>query len=48
MAASQNNAAIRIVQLTENALTPTRGSPRSAGLDLYSAYDMTVLAMETY
>ena len=44
MATSQNNAVLRIVKLRERAVTPTRGSPRAAGLDLYSAYDMTVPA----
>ena len=33
---------LRFVKLTENARAPTRGSPRAAGLDLYSAYDTTV------
>jgi len=45
MSAPQNNAAVlRFVKLTEHAQTPTRRSPRSAGLDLYSAYDTTVPA----
>ena len=35
---------IRVVPLTENAIIPTRGSTRAAGLDLYSAYDLTVPA----
>ena len=35
---------IRVVRLTENAIIPTRGSTRAAGLDLYSAYDITVPA----
>ena len=30
--------------MTENAIIPTRGSTRAAGLDLYSAYDITVPA----
>lgn len=38
----QNNAVLRFVKLTSNALTPTRGSPRAASLDLNSAYDTTV------
>ena len=33
---------IRVVRLTENAIIPTRGSAGAAGLDLYSAYDITV------
>jgi len=44
MTASQNNAVLRFVKLTENALTAKRGSSRSAGLDLRSAYDTTVPA----
>jgi len=35
---------IRVVRLTENAIIPTRGSAGAAGLDLYSAYDITVPA----
>ena len=35
---------IRVVRLTENAIIPTRGSAGAAGLDLYSAYDLTVPA----
>ena len=35
---------IRVVRLTENAIIPTRGSTRTAGLDLYTAYDITVTA----
>ena len=46
MSASQNNAVLRFVKLTEHARTPTRGSPKSAGLQLYSAYDTTVPAKE--
>jgi len=38
MTSSQNNAVLRFVKLTEKARIPTRGSPRSAGLDLHSAY----------
>ena len=44
MAASQNNGVLRFVKLTERAVTPTRGSPRDAGLELHSAYDTTVPA----
>ena len=35
---------IRVVKLTEDALIPTRGSAGAAGLDLYSAYNLTVPA----
>jgi len=37
-----NNAVLRFVKLTTNAQTPTRGSLKAAGLDLYSAYDTVV------
>ncbi len=30
---------LRIAKLTDNGVTPTRATPGSAGLDLYSAYD---------
>jgi dUTP pyrophosphatase len=36
---------LRFVKLTKNAQTPTRGSLRAAGHDLYSARDATVPAM---
>jgi dUTP pyrophosphatase len=35
---------IGVVRLTENAIIPTRGSTRAAGLDLYSSYDITIPA----
>ena len=35
---------ICVVRLTENAIIPTRGSAGAVGLDLYSAYDLTVPA----
>jgi len=35
---------LRFVKRTENARTPTRNSPKAAGVDLYSAYDVTVPA----
>ena len=35
---------LRFARLTERATPPTRGSARSAGLDLYSACDATVPA----
>lgn len=37
---------LRFVKLTNNAHPPTRGSPKAAGFDLYSAYDATVPARE--
>ena len=42
MAMSASPPKIQVVRLTENAILPTRGSTRAAGLDLYSAYDLTV------
>lgn len=35
---------LKFVRRTENASTPTRGSPGSAGFDLYSAYNYTIPA----
>ena len=35
---------LRLVKRTEKAQTPTRKSPKTAGADFYSAYDVTVLA----
>ncbi|XP_023979423.1 deoxyuridine 5'-triphosphate nucleotidohydrolase, mitochondrial-like [Physeter macrocephalus] len=37
---------LRFAQLSEHATTPTKGSERAAGYDLYSAYDYTVPPME--
>ena len=44
MTSSQSNVILRFVKLTKNALTPTRGSPKPASLDLRSPYDTTGLA----
>ncbi|KAM9275528.1 deoxyuridine 5'-triphosphate nucleotidohydrolase, mitochondrial [Morus bassanus] len=41
-----NNARLRFTKLSENASTPSRGSPRAAGYDLYSAYDCVIPPME--
>ena len=35
---------LRFVKQTENAQKPTRESPKTPGVDLYSAYDVTVPA----
>ncbi|KAG8575647.1 hypothetical protein GDO81_009627 [Engystomops pustulosus] len=35
-------AVLRFAKLSENACTPTRGSARAAGYDLYSAYDYVI------
>ncbi|OCT86929.1 hypothetical protein XELAEV_18020619mg, partial [Xenopus laevis] len=37
---------LNFAKLTENAYTPTRGSARAAGYDLYSAYDYVIPALE--
>ncbi|KAG8440505.1 hypothetical protein GDO86_006308 [Hymenochirus boettgeri] len=37
---------LRFAKLTEHAFTPTRGSARAAGYDLYSAYDYIIPAFE--
>ena len=33
---------LKFMKTSENAITPTRGSPLSAGYDLYSAVDCTI------
>ncbi|XP_046444962.1 deoxyuridine 5'-triphosphate nucleotidohydrolase, mitochondrial-like [Daphnia pulex] len=38
-------AVLRFAKLTQNAISPTRGSKHAAGYDLYSAYDYEVPAM---
>lgn len=35
-------AVLRFAKLSENAFTPTRGSARAAGYDLYSAYEYVI------
>ncbi|XP_022542741.2 deoxyuridine 5'-triphosphate nucleotidohydrolase, mitochondrial [Astyanax mexicanus] len=37
---------LRFAKLTENATTPTRGSSKAAGYDLYSAYDYSIGPMD--
>ena len=37
-------ATIRYVKMTDNAWTPTKGSPMSAGYDIYAAYDVEIPA----
>ncbi|XP_057203583.1 deoxyuridine 5'-triphosphate nucleotidohydrolase, mitochondrial isoform X1 [Triplophysa rosa] len=44
--ASGENAVLKFAKLTENATTPSRGSNRAAGFDLYSAYDYSVGSMD--
>ncbi|XP_019389168.1 PREDICTED: deoxyuridine 5'-triphosphate nucleotidohydrolase, mitochondrial isoform X1 [Crocodylus porosus] len=47
-AAGPEEAAMRLrfAKLSENAFTPSRGSARAAGYDLYSAYDCVIPPME--
>ncbi|XP_059927613.1 deoxyuridine 5'-triphosphate nucleotidohydrolase, mitochondrial isoform X1 [Gadus macrocephalus] len=37
---------LKFAKLSELATTPTRGSPRAAGYDLYSAYEYTIEPMD--
>ncbi|KAM8972269.1 deoxyuridine 5'-triphosphate nucleotidohydrolase, mitochondrial [Pelodytes ibericus] len=37
---------LKFAKLTEHAFTPTRGSVRAAGYDLYSAYDYIIAPMD--
>ncbi|XP_040902919.1 deoxyuridine 5'-triphosphate nucleotidohydrolase, mitochondrial isoform X2 [Toxotes jaculatrix] len=37
---------LRFAKLSEHATTPTRGSAKAAGYDLYSAYDYTIGPMD--
>ncbi|XP_054711404.1 deoxyuridine 5'-triphosphate nucleotidohydrolase-like [Uloborus diversus] len=41
---SEVKQVLKFAKLTQNAITPTRGSEFAAGYDLYSAYDYTVPA----
>ncbi|XP_004526010.2 deoxyuridine 5'-triphosphate nucleotidohydrolase isoform X1 [Ceratitis capitata] len=40
----ESNCVLRFAKITENAFVPVRGSERSAGVDLCSAYDLIVPA----
>ncbi|NWI90185.1 DUT protein, partial [Pitta sordida] len=42
----EHNTRLRFTKLSENAFAPSRGSARSAGYDLYSAYDCVIPPME--
>ncbi|NXH20846.1 DUT protein, partial [Bucco capensis] len=44
--AEEPTARLRFAKLSENASTPSRGSARAAGYDLYSAYDCVIPPME--
>ncbi|XP_037650262.1 deoxyuridine 5'-triphosphate nucleotidohydrolase, mitochondrial isoform X1 [Sebastes umbrosus] len=40
--AAEERPVLRFAKLSEHATTPTRGSTKAAGYDLYSAYDYTI------
>ncbi|NXM77112.1 DUT protein, partial [Serilophus lunatus] len=42
----ERSTRLRFTKLSENAFAPSRGSARSAGYDLYSAYDCVIPPME--
>ncbi|NXG13258.1 DUT protein, partial [Grallaria varia] len=42
----EHSTRLRFTKLSENAFAPSRGSARSAGYDLYSAYDCVIPPME--
>jgi len=44
MFSSSSSSLLRFIKLNEHARTPTSGSPKDAGLDLYSASSSAVLA----
>ncbi|XP_024151049.1 deoxyuridine 5'-triphosphate nucleotidohydrolase, mitochondrial isoform X1 [Oryzias melastigma] len=44
--AEEQRTILRFAKLSENATTPTRGSSKAAGYDLYSAYDYTIGPMD--
>ncbi|KAM8893687.1 deoxyuridine 5'-triphosphate nucleotidohydrolase, mitochondrial isoform 2-T2 [Spinachia spinachia] len=43
---AEDRAVLRFAKLSEHATTPTRGSTKAAGYDLYSAYDYTIGPMD--
>ncbi|XP_026234815.1 deoxyuridine 5'-triphosphate nucleotidohydrolase, mitochondrial isoform X1 [Anabas testudineus] len=45
-APAEQRAVLRFAKLSENATTPTRGSSKAAGYDLYSAYDYSIGPMD--
>uniref|UniRef100_A0A3P8U8U5 Deoxyuridine 5'-triphosphate nucleotidohydrolase n=1 Tax=Amphiprion percula TaxID=161767 RepID=A0A3P8U8U5_AMPPE len=44
--AAEVRPVLRFAKLSEHAMTPTRGSAKAAGYDLYSAYDYTIGPMD--
>ncbi|XP_023270389.1 deoxyuridine 5'-triphosphate nucleotidohydrolase, mitochondrial [Seriola lalandi dorsalis] len=43
---AEERPVLRFAKLSEHATTPTRGSTKAAGYDLYSAYDYTIAPMD--
>ncbi|XP_034735830.1 deoxyuridine 5'-triphosphate nucleotidohydrolase, mitochondrial isoform X1 [Etheostoma cragini] len=43
---AEDRAVLKFARLSEHATTPTRGSTKAAGYDLYSAYDYTIGPMD--
>ncbi|XP_026175495.1 deoxyuridine 5'-triphosphate nucleotidohydrolase, mitochondrial isoform X1 [Mastacembelus armatus] len=43
---AEERPVLRFAKLSENATTPTRGSAKAAGYDLYSAYDYSIGPMD--
>ncbi|XP_077375498.1 deoxyuridine 5'-triphosphate nucleotidohydrolase, mitochondrial [Festucalex cinctus] len=43
---AEERAVLRFAKLSEHATTPTRGSTKAAGYDLYSAYDYSIDPMD--
>ncbi|XP_033972112.1 deoxyuridine 5'-triphosphate nucleotidohydrolase, mitochondrial isoform X2 [Trematomus bernacchii] len=43
---AEERSVLRFAKLSEHATTPTRGSNKAAGYDLYSAYDYTLGPMD--
>lgn len=43
---AEDRPVLRFAKLSEHATTPTRGSTKAAGYDLYSAYDYTIGPMD--
>lgn len=43
---AEERAVLKFAKLTEHATTPSRGSNRAAGYDLYSAYDYSIGPMD--
>lgn len=44
--AAEERPVLRFAKLSEHATTPTRGSAKAAGYDLYSAYDYSIAPLD--